>query len=160
MNNNPMTQDEVIRYFASHPNYQLSGYYFKDMTYRGETEPTFVAWIQTDLARDSRVLEDFEAIASVMTQECIALVTDSMKALAFSPSYKGAEVHVQPTPIRVHPMIRFVIFCVVVWIISTLLLAYMMDITLGFNEQTIALAWLTMMLSLGGLIISVLNSKL
>jgi hypothetical protein len=89
MNNNPMTQDEVIRYFASHPNYQLSGYYFKDMTFQGNTEPTFVAWIQTDLARDSRVLEDFEAIASVMTQECIALVTDSMKALAFNPSYKG-----------------------------------------------------------------------
>lgn len=57
-------------------------------------------------------------------------------------------------------MRRFVIFCVVVWIISTLLLAYLMDIALGFNEQTIALAWLTMMLSLGGLIVAILNSKL
>jgi hypothetical protein len=36
----------------------------------------------------------------------------------------------------------------------------MMDITLGFNEQTIAIAWLTMMLSLGGLIVAIINSKL
>jgi hypothetical protein len=57
-------------------------------------------------------------------------------------------------------MRRFVIFCVVVWIVTTLLLAYMMDITLGFNEQTIAIAWLTMMLSLGGLIVAIINSKL
>jgi hypothetical protein len=89
MNNNPMTNEQIVNYFATHPNYHLAGYYFKDMTFQGEPEPTFVAWLKTDYTRDSKILADFEAFCNFFTQESIALVTPTMSVLAFNHGYKG-----------------------------------------------------------------------
>lgn len=84
-----MTAEEVITYFATLKNYHLAGYYIKTMEFQGNPEPTFVGWLKTDYARQSKIIADFEGIASVMTQESIALVTDEMELLVFDIAYTG-----------------------------------------------------------------------
>jgi hypothetical protein len=93
LNNNSFTSAEVIDYMASLKNYRLMAYYIKDMTFQDDVEPTFVGVLEYKYSRQSKVLSDFENIASVMTQESIAISTDYFEALAFNPSYGGAGYH-------------------------------------------------------------------
>lgn len=89
LNNNPMTDEQVIEYFASHKDYRLMAYIIKDKTFFGETEPTFVALMEYKYSRQSKVLIDLENWCSLFTQESIALVTDKMEVLAFNVDYDG-----------------------------------------------------------------------
>lgn len=89
LNNNPMTNEGVITYIASLQGYRLMGYYLTTKIYKGVAELTVVAVFQYKYARQSKVLQDWENIASDMHQECIAVSTDYFEALAFSPSYTG-----------------------------------------------------------------------
>lgn len=89
LNNNPMTAEEVINYIASNKDYRLMAYQIVDSEFNGVTEPTFVGLLEYKYNRQSKILQDFENIASVMTQESIAIKTDRMQALAFNPSYDG-----------------------------------------------------------------------
>ena len=89
LNNNPMTSKQVINYFATLPEYRLMAYYIKDKSFNGEVEPTFVALMEYDYTKQSKVLADAESWCSFFTQESIALVTDRMEVLAFNVNYKG-----------------------------------------------------------------------
>ena len=89
LNNNPFTSDEVIDYIASNKEYRLMAYQIVDSEFQGNVEPTFVGLLEYKYNRQSKILQDFENIASVMTQGSIALVTDKMQVLAFNPSYNG-----------------------------------------------------------------------
>jgi hypothetical protein len=89
LNNNPFTAEEVIDYIASNKEYRLIAYQIVDAEFKGNVEPTFVGLLEYNYSRQSKILSDFENIASVMTQESIALVTDKMQVLAFNPSYEG-----------------------------------------------------------------------
>lgn len=89
LNNNPMTAEQVIEYMASNNDYRLMAYQIVDSVFNGQIEPTFVGLLEYKYSRESKVLQDFENIASVMTQESIALVTDRMSVLAFNPNYSG-----------------------------------------------------------------------
>ena len=91
LNNNPFTAEEVINYIASNKEYRLMAYQIVDAEFNGNVEPTFVGLLEYKYNRQSKILQDFENIASVMTQESIALLTDKMQVLAFNPSYNGAE---------------------------------------------------------------------
>jgi hypothetical protein len=91
LNNNTMTADEVIDYIGSNKEYRLMAYQIVDAEFNGNVEPTFVGLLEYKYSRQSKILQDFENIASVMTQESIAIKTDRMQALAFNPSYSGAE---------------------------------------------------------------------
>ena len=64
-------------------------YQIVDSDFQGNVEPTFVGLMEYKYSRQSKILQDFENIASVMTQESIALVTNKMQVLAFNPSYNG-----------------------------------------------------------------------
>jgi hypothetical protein len=86
-----MTTEQVIDYIASNKEYRLMAYQIVDAEFNGNVEPTFVGLLEYKYNRQSKILSDFENIASVMTQESIALVTDKMQVLAFNPSYNGAE---------------------------------------------------------------------
>lgn len=90
LNNNSLNNLEVLEYFDTLGGYRLVGYYFKDMIFEGAIEPTFIALLEHKYARQSKVLTDFENIASVMNQESIAIVTDFMQVLAFNNSYNGS----------------------------------------------------------------------
>lgn len=89
LSNNTMTSDQVIEYMATLDGYRLMAYYMKDMMFEGNIEPTFVGLLEYKYSRQSKVLTDFENIASVMTQESIAISTDFMETLAFNQGYKG-----------------------------------------------------------------------
>lgn len=89
LNNNPMNAEQVINYFATLSEYRLMAYYIKDKTFNGEVEPTFVALLEYEYSRQSKVLADAEAWCSFFEQESIALVTDRMEVLAFNVNYKG-----------------------------------------------------------------------
>ena len=89
LNNNPFTAEQVIDYIASNKEYRLMAYQIVDAEFNGNVEPTFVGLMEYKYNRQSKILQDFENIASVMTQESIALVTDKMQVLAFNPSYEG-----------------------------------------------------------------------
>ena len=89
LNNNPFTAEEVIDYIGSNKEYRLMAYQIVDSEFQGKVEPTFVGLLEYKYSRQSKILQDFENIASVMTQESIALVTDKMQVLAFNPSYEG-----------------------------------------------------------------------
>jgi len=89
LNNNPFTAEEVIDYIASNKEYRLMAYQIVDGEFNGQLEPTFVGLLEYKYSRQSKILQDFENLASVMTQESIALVTDKMQVLAFNPNYDG-----------------------------------------------------------------------
>jgi hypothetical protein len=89
LNNNTMTAEEVIDYIASNKEYRLMAYQIVDAEFNGQVEPTFVGLLEYNYSRQSKILSDFENIASVMTQESIALVTDRMSVIAFNPAYDG-----------------------------------------------------------------------
>jgi hypothetical protein len=89
LNNNPFTAEEVINYIAGNKEYRLMAYQIVDAEFNGNVEPTFVGLLEYKYNRQSKILHDFENIASVMTQESIAIVTDRMKVLAFNPRYDG-----------------------------------------------------------------------
>lgn len=89
LNNNPMNATEVIQYFKDFKNYRLIDWYIKDKQFNGQIEPTFVALLEYDYSRQSKILSDFENWCSFFTQESIAVSTDYMEFLAFNVSYKG-----------------------------------------------------------------------
>ena len=89
LNNNPFTAEQVIDYIASNKEYRLMAYQIVDSEFQGKVEPTFVGLLEYKYNRQSKILQDFESIASVMTQESIALVTDRMSVIAFNPAYDG-----------------------------------------------------------------------
>lgn len=89
LNNNTMNNEQITTYFATLKDYRLMAYYFKDMIFEGEIEPTFVALLEYKYTRQSKVLMDFENIASVMNQQSIVIATEFMQLLAFNTSYSG-----------------------------------------------------------------------
>lgn len=89
LNNNPMTEEQVINYFATLPKYRLMAYYIIDKEFKGSVEPTFVALLEYKYSRQSKVLSDVENWCSFFTQESIALSNEYMEVLAFNPSYEG-----------------------------------------------------------------------
>lgn len=81
LNNNPMTAEEVINYFATLTEYRLMAYYIKDKT--------FVALMEYCYVKESKVLTDAENWCNLFTQESIAISTDFMEVLAFNVNYNG-----------------------------------------------------------------------
>lgn len=74
---------------ASDSSYRLMAYQIVMGEFNNEPEETFVGLFEYTYTNQSKILSDFELLASDMTQECIALSTDSMDVLAFNPSFKG-----------------------------------------------------------------------
>ena len=89
LNNNPMNREEIVTYFATLKNYRLMAYYFKNMEFNGQIEPTFIALLEYDYTKQSKIVTDFENWCSLFTQESIAVSTDYMDFLAFNVSFVG-----------------------------------------------------------------------
>lgn len=87
-NNSKSTFIELESYVENMSGYKVIEVLVTVMTYEGEDELTMIATFEHEYIRDSKVLSDWENIASVLTQDCIALSSDTMNALAFSPNFK------------------------------------------------------------------------
>ena len=90
LGNNRYTKDQLIDRMASDSSYRLMAYQIVMGEFNNEQEETFVGLFEYTYTNQSKILSDFELLASDMTQESIALSTDSMDVLAFNPSFKGA----------------------------------------------------------------------
>ena len=88
-NNSKVTFTDLREYVESLKGYKAIEILVTVMTYQGEDELTMVATFEHEYSKNSKVLRDWENIASVLTQDCIAISSDSMDALAFNPSFKG-----------------------------------------------------------------------
>ena len=88
-NNSKGTFKELTKYVENLKEYKVIEVLVTVMTYEGEDELTMIATFEHNYSRDSKVLSDWENIASVLTQDCIAISSDTMDALAFSPNFKG-----------------------------------------------------------------------
>ena len=87
-NNSKGTFKELTKYVEKMRGYKVIEVLVTVMTYEGEDELTMIATFEHGYSRDSKVLSDWENIASVLTQDCIALSSETMDALAFSPNFK------------------------------------------------------------------------
>lgn len=90
--NNKYTPEQVIDRMASDTNYRLMAYVIDISEYDKVEEEVFVGVFEYKYNRDSKILSDLENLASDMEQDCIAVSTQSMDALAYSPSYKGTRM--------------------------------------------------------------------
>jgi len=85
LNNNPFTFTQLQEYFYNNKNYTLLSSYKARKEYKEEQELTFVAVLQYEYTRDSKVIQDFENLCTVFNQECIALSSDSFDIMVFNP---------------------------------------------------------------------------
>lgn len=86
--NNNAVQD-IQRYFMEHKGYTVLTFKYATSEYNGEDEETAVLTLATDYKLTSKVIGDFEKIASVMNQECIAMSSDEFDLLIYSPNFAG-----------------------------------------------------------------------
>ena len=89
LQNNIFNQNNIVSYFNELQGYDLLKYTFEVGQYKGRKEVTFVALLNYDYCSPAKVLLDFEKIASVMQQQCIAIKLQGLEALAYSIGTKN-----------------------------------------------------------------------
>lgn len=87
LNNNEV--ENIYKYFMEHGGYKVINFKIDNGEYNGVDEPTAVLGLSTDYKLLSKVIADFEKIASVMNLECIALSSDEFDLLVYSPNFSG-----------------------------------------------------------------------
>jgi hypothetical protein len=90
LNNNTMTFNQALESLNNLEGYEVISVPSKAVIgqYVGQDEPTIVIELMTSLS-NGQILVDFENLAELMNQECIAVSTDGMDILAFSKTYEG-----------------------------------------------------------------------
>lgn len=93
LKNNKFNQKTILDYFDKlyhwQESYKLIKYTFEVGEWKGEKEITFVGLFQYTYSNASKVLSDFELIASVMNQDCIAIKCSGLEAIAYNVSTKN-----------------------------------------------------------------------
>lgn len=90
---NKFNQKTIVEYFNNlyhwQMAYKLQKYTFEVGEWDGQKEVTFVGLFSYNFSNASKVLTDFELIASVMDQQCIAIKCQGLQALAYNVSTKN-----------------------------------------------------------------------
>ena len=93
LKNNEYNQETILAYFERlyswHGAYKLLKYTFEVGQWQGQKEVTFVGLFEYSYSNASKVLTDFELIASVMNQQSIAIKCQGLEALAYNISTKN-----------------------------------------------------------------------
>jgi hypothetical protein len=93
LKNNKFNQKTIVEYFQNlykwQTAYKLEKYTFEVGQWGGQKEITFVGLFSYRFGNASKVLTDFELIASVMDQQCIAIKCQGLHALAYNISTKN-----------------------------------------------------------------------
>lgn len=93
LNNNKFDQKTILDYFDNfyywQRSYKLIKYTFEVGEWQGQKEVTFVGLFEYSFSNASKVLTDFELVASTMNQQCIAIKCDGLEALAYNVSTKN-----------------------------------------------------------------------
>lgn len=94
LNNNPYGNGEVIDLLQN--KFDVLWHGVDTGQYEGEVEPTLVVLIDSDYARTSKFIEIIEQLATVMTQNCIAVSTHQFDILVYSQNYQGERYKFNP----------------------------------------------------------------
>ena len=89
LKNNTFDKNTIVNYFNKLQGYNLLRYTFEVGQWQGQKEVTFVALLSYEYCSAAKVLSDFEKIASVMNQQCIAIKLQGLEALAYNISAKN-----------------------------------------------------------------------
>lgn len=93
LKNNEYNQETILAYFERLYNwngaYKLLKYTFEVGQWNGQKEITFVGLFEYSYSNASKVLTDFELIASVMNQQSIAIKCQGLEALAYNIGTKN-----------------------------------------------------------------------
>jgi len=93
LNNNNFDQKTILAYFERlytwSGAYKLLKYTFEVGEWQGEKEITFVGLFEYSYSNASKVLTDFEKIASVMNQQAIAIKCEGLQAIAYNIGAKN-----------------------------------------------------------------------
>ena len=93
LKNNKFNQKTIVEYFDNlykwQTAYKLQKYTFEVGQWDGQKEVTFVGLFTYGFSNASKVLTDFELIASVMNQQGIAIKCDGLEAIAYNVSAKN-----------------------------------------------------------------------
>lgn len=93
LKNNKFNEKTILDYFerlyAWQGSYKLLKYTFEIGQWQGQKEITFVGLFTYRYSNASKVLTDFELIASVMEQESIAIKCQGLEAIAYNISTKN-----------------------------------------------------------------------
>ena len=87
LNNNPLSRGAIINKIAE--DYTINHYSFAIGKYEDELEPTLVVHIESPYARTSHFIKKIEELATILTQNCIAVSTDQFDLLVYSQNYNG-----------------------------------------------------------------------
>lgn len=92
LKNNKFNEKTIIEYFDKlyhwQTSYKLQKYTFEIGEWDGQKEITFVGLFTYGFSNASKVLNDFEKIASVMNQQSIAIKCLGLEAIAYNVSAK------------------------------------------------------------------------
>jgi len=93
LKNNKFNQQTILDYFDRlytwQGSYKLLKYTFEVGQWQGQKEITFVGLFEYGYSNASKVLTDFEKIASVMNQQSIAIKCQGLEALAYNIGTKN-----------------------------------------------------------------------
>jgi hypothetical protein len=89
LNNNPLSQEAIIDNLRE--DYAVDTYKFAIGRYEDEHEPTLVVHIESPYARTSHFIKKIEELATILTQNCIAVSTDQFDLLVYSQNFNGQQ---------------------------------------------------------------------
>ena len=89
LNNNPLTQEAILEKLSS--DYTIVRYSFAIGRYEDEHEPTLVVHIESPYARTSHFIKKIEELATILTQNCIAVSTDQFDLLVYAQNFNGQQ---------------------------------------------------------------------
>jgi hypothetical protein len=89
LNNNPLSQEQILAKLKE--DYTIDAYKFAIGKYEDELEPTLVVHIKNPYARTSHFIKKIEELATILTQNCIAVSTDQFDLLVYAQNYNGQQ---------------------------------------------------------------------
>ncbi len=87
LNNNPLSQEEIISNLQK--DYEIIKTSYAIGKYEDEAEPTLIVELNNPYARTSHFIKKIEELATILTQNCIAVSTDQFDILVYSQNYNG-----------------------------------------------------------------------
>ena len=92
MNNVPLHLYDLIDTLKELGLFKMSGFKYTLGQYNGEPEDTLVLHGFMNKMDNSELIKYWEDIAQILCQDCIALRTSTIEALAYSPTYSGTKM--------------------------------------------------------------------
>lgn len=89
LNNNPLSQEAIINKLRE--DYAVDTYKYGIGRYEDGLEPTLIIHLSSPYARTSHFIKKIEELATILTQNCIAVSTDQFDLLVYAQNFNGQQ---------------------------------------------------------------------